>query len=173
MVDLSERLSDRPLTAEENLSEFECGSEHWAVDVAGFLRENALTDQALGQNKTRLFYLDDDLAGFVSLLASNIDLREHSALPNRVGRWSTAPAVLLGQIGVHSKYQGKGIGTLLMSWTRYEVSQMSLGVRFIILHCDRENPALNWYIREGFIEADPKGTEGLILMAYDLISSSI
>lgn len=171
MVDLSERLSDRPLTAEDNLSEFECGSEHWAVDVAGYLRENALTEQALGQNKTRLFYLDDDLVGFVSLLASYVDLRKHSALPNRVGRWSTAPAVLLGQIGVHSKYQKQGIGALLLAWTRYEVSHVKLGVRFIILHCDKENPALNWYISEGFIEADPEGTEGLILLAYDLISS--
>ena len=168
MVELAERISDRHLTAKDNVSEFECGSSTWAVDVGGFLRDDALNQQSQGINKTRLFYLDGELAGFVSLLAYTLQLRKVRWLPNKIATHTTVPAVLLDQIGVDSKYQHQGIARLIMRWTHVEVSQSAIGARCIVLHCHKDNPAIALYKSEEYFIADPKGTDDLMLMAKDI-----
>ena len=88
------------LSSEDDVNNFDCGSEEWESNVSDFLKENALVEQVKGMNKTHLFKKDGVCVGYVSLLAANIRADAYDNVPE-VGR-AYAPCILVGQLGVAS-----------------------------------------------------------------------
>lgn len=64
---------------------------------------------------------------------------------------SSAPCLLIGRLGVDSRFRNTHLGSYILEWTEGLVEQnKAVGIRFISLHCDRRNPAVNFYRHHGF-----------------------
>jgi predicted N-acetyltransferase YhbS len=97
--------SPRPLTADDNRDLFDCGRDSlnawfrrhaWANQLSGASRVNVIADDASGQ-----------VVGYVTLSAAQI---ERAFLPKSQQRNhpNPVPVLLLGQLAVDIKYQGRG-----------------------------------------------------------------
>jgi GNAT superfamily N-acetyltransferase len=108
-LDLSE-LRIVPLDHSHGLDDFDSGSP--ARDT--WLRTRALPGQATGDAMTQVAVLGEErVVGFYALSTAAV-LR--SALPGALRRNAPdpVPALLIGQLAVDRRYQGRGIGSVLV-----------------------------------------------------------
>lgn len=125
----------------------DCGDEPWGQSVTDFLINDALQQQDLFFSKTTLFYYDDVLVGFVTLVSSVLEVSHAPAVTHRPGisdfvsrpGRSLIPSVLIARFGVHRDYQRQGIGRTMFDWTLAEVMESGIGTRLLILHVSREH----------------------------------
>ena len=77
--------------------------------IDSWLRNMARLNEALGGARTYVVCEGDRVVGFYSLAASAVERRR---LPSRVGRNmpEPVPVILLGQLAVDTRYQGRGLG---------------------------------------------------------------
>ena len=102
-----------PLVPDHRRAAFSSGSP--ALDR--YLREQA--GQDMRRNVARVFVLcpdeSTDVAGYYCLSAASLDYRELPPhLARRLPRYPVLPAVLLGRLAVDARYQGRGLGRLLL-----------------------------------------------------------
>ncbi|MEX0926534.1 MAG: GNAT family N-acetyltransferase [Dehalococcoidia bacterium] len=141
-------LKYKPLSESLDVSGFECGEEPWSLSVAGFLQEDALREQSLGFSKTFVFFQNEDCAGFVTTLASQIRTDRYQ-VPN--ARYRQAPAVTIGRLGVAQPFHRMGVATKILDWTLVEAANSNFGVKYLTLHVDQDNdPGRSLYERFGF-----------------------
>jgi GNAT superfamily N-acetyltransferase len=93
-------------------------------------------------------------------------------MPHRKRGYKSHPAVKVGRLAVHEKYQDQGIGSELMDYIKgYFLDKNKTGCRFIIVDADNKNPrTIKFYLDNGFdflTEKDKK--EENRLMYFDLI----
>jgi predicted N-acetyltransferase YhbS len=101
----------RPLTAEDDRTSFDCGRD--ALDT--WFRRHAWNNQESGMSRTSVVCdLDTGaIVGYVSLSAAHIE-RAWLAKAQQRNRPDPVPAVLLGQLAVDHRYQGRGYARSLM-----------------------------------------------------------
>ena len=160
----------------DEVSGFDCGEEPWHKEVSDFLTEDALDQQTLGLNTTLLFYMDESLIGFASLLASSIKLEDEPTLSAKSGLmgigYQEFPCVKIGQFGVDRAYQGQGIGGFMLSWVRGAVIEGAVGVRFLSLHVHRKNKqGRDFWHRSGFQRVKNLSGSKYVFMLHDLYAS--
>jgi predicted N-acetyltransferase YhbS len=101
----------RPLMAPDDRQNFDCGRE----SLNGWFRRKAWRNQQ--SDVSRVSVISDaesgTIAGYVSLSATSIE-RAHLPKPSRRNRPDPVPALLLGQLAVDRRYQGRGIARSLM-----------------------------------------------------------
>ena len=101
----------RPLNAGDDRQSFDCGRE----SLNGWFRRNAWRNQH--SNVSRVSVICDAesgaIAGYVSLSAASIE-RAHLAKSHQRNRPDPGPALLLGQLAVDLRYQGRGVAASLM-----------------------------------------------------------
>jgi len=137
-----------PLSGRHNRSAFSSGSA--ALDQ--YFRERASQD--MKRRITACFVAvsaeTDEIAGFYTLTASSLAL---DALPpditNKLPRYPLLPAVLLGRLAVAAKWQGQGIGSVLLSDALIRSSRAELGV-FVMLVDAKDMAAQRFYEHFGF-----------------------
>lgn len=101
----------RPLTARDDRQNFDCGRE----SLNGWFRRNAWRNQQSDVSRVSIICDAESgaIAGFVSLSAASIK-RAYLPKAGQRNRPDPVPALLLGQLAVDLRYQGRGIARSLM-----------------------------------------------------------
>lgn len=138
----------RPLAAEDDTAPFDCGR----AALNQWLRRHAWRNQELGVSRTSVVCdpATGDLIGFVSLSAAQI---ERAWLPKaqQRNRPDPLPAILLGQLAVDLRWQGRGVARSLLFYALTTAVRLSreVGCFCVLTHpLDDELRAL--YTRFGF-----------------------
>ncbi len=138
-----------PLTREHNRRSFDCGDE----EVSRFLREKALQDQERDLSRTMVLVNPKEAAavnGYHTLVMTQVREEE---IPNDRPRITRGiPVILLGQLGIDGKFQGQGLGDLLLMDVQARVAEIShkVGIRALMLDARNERLAM-WYEKHDFI----------------------
>ena len=102
---MAEVTQPRPLSEEDERSQFDCGRDSlnawfrrhaWHNHVAGISRTSVICDAGTGS-----------IVGYVTLSAAQIE-REFLAKAHQRNKPDPVPATLLGQLAIHQTYQGQG-----------------------------------------------------------------
>jgi predicted GNAT family N-acyltransferase len=146
------------LNSRHRKNEFSCGKE---------LLDNYLHKQASQDIKRKLsacFILNDDesnlVKGYYTLANNSIPLE---FVPNQLQKklpksYSSIPTTLLGRLAVDSRFQGKGVGKLLLidALKRIYIISQSIGSFAVIVDPIDEN-AETFYAGYGFIKLPDSG----------------
>jgi GNAT superfamily N-acetyltransferase len=153
------------LSAQHDLSAFECGNAALNAWLKRFARTNCQNDSA------RVYVAhrgDGAVVGYHSLTAGSIGRGE---APERVSRGLAAHPVgviVLARLAVDVAQQGRGLGTTLLqdALRRSEQAADKIGVRAVLVHAINES-ARTFYLRFGFT---PTAVDDLrlILLMKDL-----
>jgi GNAT superfamily N-acetyltransferase len=135
------------------LDEFDCGDPA----VNGFLRDAEIYEEKLF---SRIYVVtsEDTVIGYYALASGSI----HGTIEGKKTRW---PSLLLGQLGVDLKYQGQGIGSILIDHVKAKARSISdeIGCRILFLHTYNSSLVEDFYIdHHGFslleVRDLPQGT---------------
>lgn len=138
-----------PLTRRHNRKLFDCND----ADVTGFLREKALQDQERDLSRTTVLVDPKEsttaIIGYHTLVLTQVRQEE---IPNDRPRITRGiPVILLGQIGIDVKFQGQGLGDLLLTDVQARVDEISqkIGIRALMLDA-RDERLAKWYEKHDF-----------------------
>lgn len=139
-----------PLTREHNRKSFDCGDE----EVTLFLREKARQDHERDLSRTMVLIDSEEspkrIIGYHTLAMTQVKQEE---IPNDRPRITRGiPVILLGQLGVDVKYQGQGLGDILLMDVQARTDEISrkVGIRALMLDARNERLA-EWYGKHDFI----------------------
>lgn len=139
-----------PLSREHDRKAFDCGDE----EVTRFLREKALQDQERDLSRTMVLVNPKaskaTIIGYHTLVMTQVRQEE---IPNDRPRIKRGiPVILLGQLGVDVKFQGQGLGDLLLMDVQARTDEISqkVGIRALMLDARTERLAA-WYEKHDFI----------------------
>jgi len=174
---MTSEYSLKRLSEEDDIASFHCGDEAWQVEVSDFLIEDALAQQGMGLNVTWLFYKDEELVGYTSLVSSDLKLeKDKGSTP----KWKSilglseikrenVPCGLVAQFGVTTKYQKQGRGNYMLSWIRGAAFQLHFGIKLLTLHVDRRNKlGRHFWESQGFINFPLGGSGKQLFMVFNL-----
>jgi len=146
----------RPLAAGDDRSEFDCGRDslnHW-------FRRHAWRNQESGVSRTTIVCDTGAnlIVGYVSLSVAQI---ERAYLPRSAQRNQPdpVPAILLGQLAVDRRFQGKGYARSLLFYALTTAVRLSREVGcFCVLTHPLDDAVRDFYARFGFstLEFDPQ-----------------
>jgi len=142
-----------------NLEEFDCSNE----DLNEFFKQDAIKYSKDLLGKTYAFVLDENKESVVCMFTVSNDSLKADDLPNsrkkkvnkeipRNKQRKSYPAVLIGRLGVASKFSGSGIGTQLMDFIKaWFIDPLNkTGCRFIVVDAYNTDNAINYYLRNEF-----------------------
>lgn len=117
-----------------------------------------LVSQDIRRNLTKCFVAVDneqgDIAGFYTLSAAQIPLLHlPEKLAKQMPRYNAVPASRLGRLAIDKRYQGQGLGSVLLADALYRSSDSSLAV-FALLADAKDEHAEAFYLHHGFIPCD-------------------
>lgn len=133
--------------SDEQLDNFDCGK----LSLNIWLSSRARANEANGGSRTYvLLSSTGEIVGFYCLSNHCLSHRGIRAVLRR-NMPDPIPAILLGRLAVSVKYQGKGIGTVLLRHsieTSQKVSQIT-GASLLVVH-PLDDLATQFYLRAGF-----------------------
>lgn len=152
----------RSIDASIDAAGFQCGSE----PLNEYIRRYASQD--VRKNVARVFVATPEndpqqLAGFFTLSAGSVSCSSlPESLARRLPRYPI-PVALIGRLAVNSKFQGKGLGSIMLADACHKVSQASavLAVAGIIVDA-KDRKAVSFYEHFGFIPL--QGQTGRMLL---------
>ena len=155
--DIIENYYFETLNENHDLSDFDCGDE----DLNEFLKKDALSQQNMKLNLTKLIIYDEKIIGYLSLLTDTLLLKnireDHIKLDfknalNTHSKNRPLPAIKIGKFALDNKYSGHGLGTHILRnilSTIKVLSETDVGFRFIVV--EGYAKAFNFYVvRNGF-----------------------
>jgi GNAT superfamily N-acetyltransferase len=159
----------RPLDASINADGFQCGHE----PLDEYIRRYASQD--VRRNVARVFVATPEndpqhLSGFFTLSAGSVSCSSLPAsLARKLPRYPV-PVALIGRLAVDKKFQGKGLGSILLADACQKVSQASsvLAVAGIIVDA-KDDQAISFYKHFGFIPLQGQ-TDKMLLPASVFLS---
>jgi GNAT superfamily N-acetyltransferase len=136
---------------------FDCGREAQNT----FLKERARKHADLNYSKTwvAVFEGEATILGYVTLSMGSVSFENvNEAIRAKLPRYPM-PVLRVGQLATDLRYQGKGIGPLLLRFACEQAvsAASSVGCFAIELEADNER-ARAWYLKRGFLELTPGGT---------------
>ena len=156
----------RPIAEDDDRKGFDCGrvalnqwfARHaWPNQQSGVSRTSVVSDAQSGA-----------VAGYVSLSAAQIE-RGHLPKPAQRNRPDPIPVVLLGQLAVDRRYQGRGIARHLVQFALRTALRLSkdIGCYGVLTH-PLDDEVRAFYGRFGFepLPFDPK--QSLLVRIVDL-----
>jgi len=142
-------LPPRPLTAQDNTSDFDCG----VPELNKWLQERALRNQIAGDSRTYIVVDSESsrIAGFYALSASSLERQKYTG---RIARNAPnpIPVILLGRLGVNTFAQGLGLGRDLLSDALYraQAGAAIIGARALVTEA-KDVVAADFYRHNGLI----------------------
>lgn len=159
----------RPLEATDDRNAFDCGREAlnqwfrrnaWRNQESGVSRTNVVCDPATGT-----------IVGYVSLSAAQI---ERAFLPKaeQRNRPDPLPALLLGQLAVDQRFQGRGVARSLLFFALTTAVRVSrdLGCFCVLTH-PLDDGVRRFYGRFGFEDLPFDPHRSMAVRIKDLIAS--
>lgn len=137
-----------PLSAAHDRSGFVCGAD--ALDR--YFREQASQDvkRRIASCFVAVSVDTKEAAGFYTLAAASVALSNLAPeLIKKLPRYPVVPAALLGRLAIAQRYQGKGLGGVLLSDAILRVARVELGV-FALLVDAKDDAAQRFYEHYGF-----------------------
>lgn len=159
----------RPLDATINAASFQCGCEPLDDYICRY------ASQDVRRNVARVFIATPEeypqqLAGFFTLSAGSVSCSSiPTSLVRKLPRYPV-PVALIGRLAVDKKFQGKGLGSILLADACQKVSQASsvLAVAGIIVDV-KDDAAISFYKHFGFIPLQGQ-TDRMLLPASVFLS---
>lgn len=139
-----------PLTRGHDRKAFDCGDE----TVNQFLREKAMQDQDRDLSRTMVLVdpveATGRVVGYHTLILMQVRQEEIPDDRPRITRG--IPVILLGQIGIDRRFQGRGLGDLMLIDVQSRVKEIAqkVGVRALMLDARTEQLA-TWYQDHDFV----------------------
>lgn len=131
-----------PLTAEHELSHFDCG----APALNDWLRHRALKNESRF-SRTYVVCADKRVAGYYCVSAGSI---ERAAAPGRLRRNApdAIPVSIIGRLAVSREHASKGLGADLLAdaLRRIAVASQSIGIAAVLAHA-KDDAAKRFYLR--------------------------
>lgn len=142
-----------PLDAAINAANFQHSHESQSLD--DYIR--CYASQDVRRNITRVFVAipendPQQLAGFFTLSAGSVSCSSLPALLARKLPRYPVPVALIGRLAVDKKFQGKGLGSILLADACQKISQASavLAVAGVIVDA-KDDEAISFYKHFGFV----------------------
>jgi ribosomal protein S18 acetylase RimI-like enzyme len=145
---VSARFAIERLAKAHKRAEFTCGNER----IDRYFRETVSQDikRAYATCFVARDLAADRVAGFYTLSSSNVPLTEvPEPLANKLPRYPTVPAVLIGWLARHSDYAGHGLGAALLFDAIRTVATAPIGAQAIFADAIDERAAA-FYAAFGF-----------------------
>jgi GNAT superfamily N-acetyltransferase len=137
-----------PLAPEHDRSLFSSGSE--ALDRYFRVQASQDTKRRIATCFVAVSVTHGDVAGYYTLTATGVAL---DAMPpasvKKLPRYPVVPAVLLGRLAVESRYQGHGLGGILLSDALMRSARAELGVFAMVVDA-KDEAARRFYEHYGF-----------------------
>jgi predicted N-acetyltransferase YhbS len=140
----------RPLTDEDDRSGFDCGRE----SLNNWFRRHAWHNQESGVSRTSVICDagTHEIAGYVSLSTAQIE-RAWLAKAQQRNRPDPIPAMLLGQLAIDQRYQGRGYARSLMFFALTTAVRLSEEIGcFCVLTHPLDDEVRTFYRSFGFEE---------------------
>lgn len=156
----------RPLEKNDDIGNFDCGEaalNHW-------FQHHAWSNQSSGASRTYVIMAAETghIAGYVALATGHIE-RECLTKQDRRNKPNPVPILLLGQLAIDVRYQGRGLGSDLLQYafrTALAVSE-KVGITGIVTHPINDN-ARQFYQRCGFFRRLNTANGALFVRIKDL-----
>jgi len=137
-----------PLTAEHDLSAFDCGEPA----LNDWLRHRALKNESRF-SRTYVVCQGNRAVAYFCISAGAV---QRSAAPGKIRRNApdAVPVSVIGRLAVSRDHAGKGLGTdiLVDALQRIAVASQSIGIRAVLVHA-KDDAAKRFYVsRAEFIE---------------------
>lgn len=146
---MSARFVIEPLAKGHKRTGFICGNER----IDAYFRETVSQDvkrkyaTCFVATKTATGHV----AGFYTLSSSNVPLNEvPEPLANKLPRYPSVPAVLIGWLGRHSDYAGQGLGEALLFDAIRTIATSPIGAHAIFADAI-DDKAASFYAAFGFV----------------------
>lgn len=131
-----------PLTAEHDLSAFDCGEPA----LNDWLRQRALKNESRF-SRTYVVCAGNRVVGYFCISAGSVD---RAATPGKVRRNAPdlVPVSVIGRLAVSREQAGKGLGADLLSDALRRIAQasQSIGVAAVLVHA-KDDAAKRFYLR--------------------------
>lgn len=145
------------------------GFRSYEVELQKFLLEDALNNQKQNLSLTFLWYYNDALVAYITLLTDRINLEGDLKIffRDKEIHYKSLPALKIGRLCVDDTYLGRGLGKLLVLFAiqkANEINNSIAGCRFITLDAKRnpekELDSIHFYKKFGFkiLKERKKGT---------------
>jgi len=137
-----------PLSGEHDRSQFESGS----VALDRYFREQASQDikRRIASCFAAVSVASKEPAGYYTLAAASIALTNLAPeIARKLPRYPVVPAALLGRLAVARRYQGKGLGGVLLGNALLRAARAELGI-FAMLVDANDEAAQRFYEHYGF-----------------------
>lgn len=147
--------------------DFDCGNEK----INAWFREQAGQQEKKNNTRTHLGLatFDSRIASFFTLVTHEVSLDDQAASTFLAGRKYPVPAILIAQLAVDLRYQGRGVGRLTLAHALFCIAAVSETVGFEVVVVDAiDADARAFYQGFGF---EPLVDDGLrlVLSASDLM----
>jgi GNAT superfamily N-acetyltransferase len=137
----------RPLSADHDLSRFDCGQPL----LDDWLKERAVKNQTTGASRTYVVCQGDRVVAFYSLATGSVD---HGSAPGRVRRNmpDPIPVMIIARLAVDSGWQGQGVakGMLKDAIVRTLEAAEIAGIRALLVHA-LDEAAAGFYRSNDFL----------------------
>jgi GNAT superfamily N-acetyltransferase len=143
-------LRAEPLPNSLEVDGFDCEEP----DLTNYLTDGTAASEELAAFSRCYIVLTDaeEFVGYFNVLADSIRLRGRER-PDGI-RYSTAPAIKLGRMGVDKSQKRKGVGYWILDYVVGLAREISdeVGVRYVTLDALRKGNLPAWYAKYGFVE---------------------
>lgn len=161
--------SFNPLDKSFNRSSFDCGKPR----LNDYLKKYALQNQQKRYSITIVATVENskDILGYYCTSASSIEFANiPDSLTKKLPKYP-APVMLIGQLAVDCKMQGKGLGKLLLIHALSKAVQISSEMGIFAVRVDAmDESAKNFYQKYGFIPL--KDIESSLILPIKTIIAS-
>ena len=166
---MAEVTQPRPLSEEDERSQFDCGRDSlnawfrrhaWHNHASGMSRISVICDAGTGS-----------IVGYVTLSAAQIE-REFLAKARQLNKADPVPATLLGQLALYKTYQGQGHARSLLLFALTTALRASREVgSFGVLTHPIDEQIRQFYRRWGFEDVPFDPRRSMIVRMVDLEKS--
>jgi GNAT superfamily N-acetyltransferase len=155
-----------PLTAEHDLSQFDCGEPA----LNDWLRHRALKNESRF-SRTYVFCEENRVVAYFSILAGAV---ERAAAPGKLRRNApdAIPVSVIGRLAVSRNHAGKGLGADILAdaLRRIATASQSIGIGAVLVHA-KDDAAKRFYMKcAEFIEY-PEDSRTLFLPIETVVAA--
>ncbi|KRQ15777.1 GNAT family N-acetyltransferase [Bradyrhizobium manausense] len=155
-----------PLTAEHNLSAFDCGE----AALNDWLRQRALKNES----RFSRTYVVCEGASVVAYFCISAGAVERAAAPGKVRRNApdSIPVSIIGRLAVSRSHAGKGLGADLLAdaLRRIAVASQSIGIGAVVVHA-KDDAAKQFYLRCAEFVEYPQDSRTLYLPIETVVAA--